>query len=122
MFPSAALGMPHIKSGRMRALAITSARPSALAPELPTVSESGLPGFESEAMFGVLAPAKTPAAIIDMLNREMIKVLGNQDVKEKLLLSGSEVVGNNSQAFAEIIKADMAKWSKVIKESGISPE
>ena len=122
MFPSAALGMPQIKAGKLRALAITTAQRSALAPELPTVSSAGLGGYESEAIFGVLAPARTPAAVIALLNQEMVKVLNGADAKEKLLNVGSEGVGSTAEQFSELIKIDMAKWAKVIKEAGIKPE
>ena len=122
MFPNAALGMPHVKSGRVRALAITTAQPSPVAPGLPTVASSGLTGYESEAMFGVLAPTGTPSAIIDRLNQEMARVLNSADVKEKLLNVGSEAVGGSPESFAKILKSDMARWSKVIKDAGINPE
>lgn len=119
MFPNAALAMPHIKSGRMKALAITTARPSPIAPDLPTVASSGLKGFESEAMFGLLAPAGTPAAIVARLNQETVKALNAADVRDKLLASGSEAIGNSPEEFLAEMKSDMAKWGKVIKDAGI---
>lgn len=122
MFPSASLGMPQIKAGRLKALAITTAKPSPLAPDLPTVASSGLTGYESEAMFGVLAPAKTPTVIIARLNQEMAKILTSADTRQKIQVSGAEVVAGTPESFAGTIRLDMAKWAKVIKESGINPE
>ena len=103
-------------------MAITTAKPSPLAPDLPTLAASGLSGYESEAMFGVLAPAKTPPAIIARLHQEMAKVLTSADTRQRILASGAEVVASTPESFAETIRADMAKWAKVIKEAGISPE
>ena len=115
----AGLLTPHMKSGKIRALAVTSATPSALAPGLPTVTASGLPRYETVGMSVIFAPAKTPAAIINRLNQEIVRLLGRTDVKERFLNAGAEAVGNSPEEFAAIIKSDMAKWSKVIKDAGI---
>ena len=117
--PSAA---PFVKSGRLRSLAVTSAAPSALAPGLPTVSASGLPGYEFVGLTGMLAPAKTPPAIINRLNQEVVRVLNLPDVKEKLLNIGSEVIGGTPEQFAAALKSDVATLSKVIKDAGIKAE
>ena len=119
MFPSAAAVTPHIKSGRLRALAVTSARPTALAPGLPTMAVSGLAGYESLGMFGIFAPAGTPAPIINRLNQEMVRVLNKPDIKQKFFDSGTETVGNTPEEFSAIVKSDMAKMGKLIKEAGI---
>lgn len=118
MFPSAGAAAPHLKSGRLRALAVTTARPSALFPGLPTVAASGLPGYESVSVFGMFAPARTPAALINRLNQEIARALNRKDVKERLFNSGIETVGSSPEEFAATIKSDMAKWGKLIKEVG----
>jgi tripartite-type tricarboxylate transporter receptor subunit TctC len=113
------LVLPHVKLGRLRALAITSARPSALAPGMPTLAESGLPGYEMVGMTSIYAPARTPATIIDRLNRQVVKLLGQADVKEKLLNSGVEAAPSSPEELAATIKSEIAKAGKVIKEAGI---
>ena len=118
----ASMVMPHVKSGRLKALAVTSAQPSALAPGLPTVAASGLPGFEATGMTGIWAPAKTPRPIINRLNQEVVRVLNLPDVKEKFFNAGVEVVGNSPEQFAAIIKSDTTKWFKLIKDVGIKAD
>ncbi len=121
-FPNAAIGLPHVKSGRLRALAVTSAKPSSVAPGLPTVAASGVPGYESAAPAGVYAPGKTPEAIINRLNQEIVRALNRPSTKERLLNLGNEVVGNSPEEFAAFIKYDMARMSKLFKEAGIHEE
>ena len=111
--------MPHVKSGRMRALAVTSAQPSALVPGLPTVAASGLPGYEMNSMTGIYAPGKTPAAIINRLNQEIVRALNRADVKERFLNVGVEVVASSPEQFAATIKSEIAKWGKVMRDAGI---
>ena len=115
-------GWSHVKSGKLRALAVTSARPSALAPGLPTVAASGVPGYESIASYGIFVPARTPAAIISRLNQEIVRILNRADVKEKFLGAGIETVGNSPEEFAAYIKSDMAMFGKLIKDAGIRAE
>ena len=110
---------PHVKLGKLRALAVTTAQPSALAPGLATVSAAGLPGYESMGMSGLFAPTKTPGPIINRLSQETVRVLSVPDVKEKFFSVGSEVVGSSPEKFAAEIKADINRWSKVIKDAGI---
>ena len=119
MFPSASSVTPHIKSGRMRALAVTSAQPSPMLPGLPSIAGSGLPGYESVFMLGMFAPARTPAAIITRVNQEVVKVLNRADVKEKFFGMGTESVGSTPEAFAAAIREDMTSMGKVIKDAGI---
>ena len=114
----AGLLTPHAKSGRLRALAVTSAQPYALAPGLPTVAAT-VPGYESGSVTCLFAPAKTPAAIITRLNQEVVRYLARSDVKEKFFNAGAETVGNSPGEFAALIKSDTAKWGKVIKDAGI---
>jgi tripartite-type tricarboxylate transporter receptor subunit TctC len=118
----AGLILPHHKSGRLRALAATSLTPSTLAPGLPTVAESGVPGFESIGVTGLIAPAKTPAAIITRINQEVTRYINRPEVKERFLPAGAEVLGSTPEQFVEMMRSDIAKWSKIIKDIGINAE
>jgi tripartite-type tricarboxylate transporter receptor subunit TctC len=109
----------HLKSGKLRALAIATARPSALAPGLPTVAESGLPGYQSASNAGMFAPNKTPARLIALLNGEVVKALNKQEVRDLLFRDGTEVIGSSPQEFAASIKAELASVGEVIKAAGI---
>ena len=122
MFPNASAALPQIKSGRLRGLAVTSARPSALAPGLPTVAEAGLPGYECVAMYAVFVPAKTPPALVSRLNKEIVQVLTRPDIKEKFLLGSTEVIASSPQGLADTMKSEMARMGKVIKAAKISAE
>jgi len=122
MFFSPPPVMPHVKAGKLRALAVTSREPSALAPGLPTVEASGLPGFESVTVTGIFAPAKTPAAAIKRLNQEIVRLVKTPEAREKFFNSGSEVVGSSPEELAAAGKSETAKWGKVIKEAGIRVE
>jgi tripartite-type tricarboxylate transporter receptor subunit TctC len=122
MFVSAAVGLNHIKSGRLKALAIASAKPSALAPEVPTMTSAGLPGFEASSMSGLFAPAKTPPAIIRLLNQRVTQSLQQEGLKQQFLKIGTQAVGNSPEAFSQVIHNDTIKWSKVIREAGISED
>ncbi len=110
---------PHIKSGRLRAIAVTGAEPSTLVRGLPTIAASGVPGYESASTYGIFAPAKTPAALVIRLNQEIVRVLNTADVKERLFNSGMEAVGSTPEKFATTIKAEIARMGKVIKDAGI---
>ena len=122
MFPSAGSITPHVKSGRLRALAVTSAKPSALTPGLPTVAESGVPGYESVAVFGVFAPAQTPPDIIARIQREVARATGNPDVPKRFLAAGVEPVGSTPDEYASTIRRETAKWGKLIRDLGIREE
>ncbi len=119
MFANPSLVAPHAKVGRLRTLAVTTAEPTALVPGLPTVAASGLPGYESISVQGLLAPGKTPAAIVNRLNQEMVRVLNQPGLKEKFLNNGSELLGSSPERFAAFIASDMARMGKVIKDAGI---
>ena len=121
MFATPGSAAPLVKSGKLKALAVTSAQPSTLFPGLPTVA-SGLPGYESVSTNGVLAPARTPAAIVNRLNQEIVRVLLKPDVKEKFFIAGSEVIASTPHEFAATIKSEMAKWGKVIRDVNIRSE
>ena len=112
----------HIKAGRLRALAIATAKPSALAPGLPTVADSGLPGYESASNAGMFVPRSTPARLVALLHREIVQSLNRPEVRDLLLRDGTEVVGCSPAEFTASIKAEMASLGKVIKASGIRTE
>ena len=114
--------MPHAKTGKLHILAVTSAQPSALTPGLPTVAATGLPGYEAVGITGVWVPIKTQPAIVNRLNQEIVRVLKTPEVKERFLNAGAETAGNSPEQFGSIIKAEIAKISKVIKDAGIRSE
>ena len=118
-FSAATAVSPLVKAGKVKALAATSAQPSALAPGLPTVAGSGVPGYEITQLVGIYVPAKTPAAIVQRLNQEMVRVLNQADVKQKLFTLGAEIVANSPEQHAAMIKSESARWGKVIKDAGI---
>lgn len=119
MFITASSGMPHVKSGKLRALAVGSARPSALAPGLPTMAASGLPGYEYGTTHGVFAPAKTPEAIITRLNQQIVRFLNRADVKAMLFKRGLEVVASSPEELTATMKSEIARMGKVIEVAGI---
>ncbi|MBI4190512.1 MAG: tripartite tricarboxylate transporter substrate binding protein [Betaproteobacteria bacterium] len=110
---------PLINSSRLRALAVTSAQPSALLPGLPTVAASGLPGYEATSIQSIFAPARTPAAIIARLNKEIVQVLNKPEVKERFRRTGSEVVASSPEELTVMMKSEIARWGGVIKAAGI---
>ena len=114
--------LPHIKSGRMRALAVASLQRSAQLPDVPTISEAGLPGFQSNTDYALYAPARTPKEIVARLNREAVAVLELPDLKAKLAALGIEVSGSTPEALRAEVLAEYDKWSKVLKEGNIKPE
>jgi tripartite-type tricarboxylate transporter receptor subunit TctC len=122
MFANAPPVVPHVNSGRLRALAVTTLQPSVLLPELPTVSSAGLPGFEVASVYALFAPARTPAAIVSRLNREAVRFLARADVKEKLLAAGVVPIGSTPEELAAAMKSEIARMGKVIKEAGIREE
>ena len=113
---------PHIKTGKLRGLAVTTAEPSLLVPDLPTLSSSGVPGYEAAGITAMLATGKTPAAIIKRLNEVVVRYVHTPDVKEKFFNAGGEVVGSSPEQLAATIKREMAVWGKVIKDAGIRVE
>jgi tripartite-type tricarboxylate transporter receptor subunit TctC len=119
LFSLALAATPQIKAGKVRALAITSAQRSRVAPELPTIAESGFPGFEVIGWFGWLAPARTPQPIVARLHGDMVKVLRSTETQDRLIALGCEPVGNSPLQFAHFVNAERDKWAKVIKAAGI---
>ncbi len=117
-FGTAVAFLPYVQSGKLNALAVTNAKPSPVAPNLPTVAESGLPGFEALQWFGILMPAGTPKEIVAKLNGEILKALRMPDVRERFQGMGIEIAGDTPEQFAAFMRAETVKWAKVVKESG----
>ncbi len=122
MMPAIAAALPHVKSGRLRALGVSTASPTVLAPGVPTIAASGLPGFVTESANAYFAPAGTPAAIVVRFNEELNRVLKNPEVREKLLAGGSEVIFATPQQASETVRLEMLKWGKLIKELGLQED
>jgi len=117
-FPTIPSALPHVKSGKLRVLAVTSAQRSKTVPDIPTIAESGLPGYEASSWYGVLAPAGTAGAVVGKLQKEIAKVLRDPHVRDKLLGQGLDPVGNSPAEFAAMIKSEIGKWAKVVQASG----
>lgn len=115
-------GAPHVRSGRLRGLAVTSAKRASILPDVPTVAEAGYPGYEASGWLGLLFPAKTPDAIVSRVHKEAVAVINMPDVREQLQNSGLDPVPSDPAAFRAYIKAELAKWTKVIREAGIKLE
>jgi tripartite-type tricarboxylate transporter receptor subunit TctC len=113
---------PHVQSGGVRALAVTTTKRSAALPDLPTIAEAGLPGYDANTWGGILAPAGTPKEVVTKLNAEINKALAAEDVRAKLNASGIDIQGGTAAQFAGYIKGEVAKWEKVTKDAGIEPE
>ena len=119
IFSSAPTAVPQVKAGKIRALGVTTARRSVVLPDLPTIAEQGLPGFEADNWYGVVTTMKTPRAIIDRLNAEIVRALHAPEVKQLLLTQGLEVRTSTPQEFAAYIRSEFDKWAKVIRDAGI---
>jgi len=117
-FGTAVAYLPYIEKGTPKALAVTNPKRSPIVPDLPTVSESGLPGFNAIQYFGLLVPAGTPQPVVDRLHKESVEILKLPDVRERLQGLGFDIVGNTPPEFADFLKADREKWGKIVKESG----
>jgi tripartite-type tricarboxylate transporter receptor subunit TctC len=122
MFSPASTVLPHVKTGRLRALAVTTATRLPSLPELPTVAESGLKGYETLTWFGFVAPARTPPAVVTRLNAEIVKVLALPDVRNQFSVQGIEILGGTPERFADYIRDEIAKWAKAIRLSGAKAE
>ena len=118
MFDNLPSSLPFIKAGKLRALAVTSTSRAAALPDVPTIAESGVPGFEASSWFGLLAPAGTPRNVVTKVNGDVAKWLASPDAKEKLAAQGANVAGGSPEDFAKHIQTETAKWAKVVKDSG----
>jgi tripartite-type tricarboxylate transporter receptor subunit TctC len=114
--------LPHIKAGRLKALAVLGPRRTALLPDVPTVAESGLPGYALTNWFGLLAPAATPKQVLVQLNADVLKVLRQEDLQKRIADLGADVVGNSAEEFGAAMRAESAQWAEVIKAAGIRME
>ena len=114
--------LPHVRSGKLRGIAVTSTQRSASAPEIPTFAESGVPGYDHEPWNGLLAPAGTPRPIIARLNAEVVRMLATPEVMKIFANEGGVASGNSPEAFATIVKSETLKWAKVVKAAGIKIE
>ena len=119
---SVASGMPNIKAGKLRGLVVTSTKRSPALPDVPTIAESGFPGFEAVGWLGILVPNGTPPAVIARLNVEFGKVMGNADVQKALIAQGVEPTTSTPEAFGAMVRSETAKWQKVVRDAGIKPE
>ena len=117
-FSNLVTAMPHARSGRLRAIAVSTARRSQQAPELPTIAESGVPGYDMTNWIGMFAPAATPRPIVLRLNHDIAAILNASEMKERFRTQGVDLVGSTPEAFAAFIRSELAKWRKVVKESG----
>ncbi len=122
MFVVGPAGVPQVRAGRIRGLAVSTAKRSASVPDLPTVAEAGLSGFDVFGWNGFLVPARTPRAVIDRLHGEVVKALGLADVQQKLEGLGFEAVGNTPEEFGRFVRADIARWAKVIRDANVKAE
>ncbi|MGH8616913.1 MAG: Bug family tripartite tricarboxylate transporter substrate binding protein [Burkholderiales bacterium] len=122
MFVNLLPALPHVKAGKLRALGVSGAARSSAAPDLPTIAEAGVAGFETSSWHGVLVPAKTPAAIVTRLYTELAKIARQPETKELMAAQGTEVVGSTPAEFARFIAAESAKWGEVIRKTGIRAE
>jgi tripartite-type tricarboxylate transporter receptor subunit TctC len=118
MFDNMPVSLPHVKAGKLRALAVTSMTRSAALPDVPTMDEEGLKGFDATSWFGLLAPAGTPKDIVAKLNAASVKALASPEMRERLAAQGAEPMGNTPEQFAIFIKAEIDKWAKIVKASG----
>ncbi len=122
MFNTSGSLIPHVQSGRLRALAVSSGKRFSAIPDLPTVSESGVPGFDVSSWYGLLVPSKTPAAIVQKMNADAVRAMKEPEVRKRLEALGLEVVASSVEDFSDFIKAEMAKWEPVIKDAKILPQ
>ncbi|GKT21853.1 tripartite tricarboxylate transporter substrate binding protein [Acidovorax sp. SUPP3334] len=120
MFDNMPSAIQHVRSGKLRPIAVTTAKRSPELPDVPTIAEAGVPGYEATSWFGMFAPAGTPAPIVAQLNKALVKVLSQAETKKKLADQGAEPVSETPEQFAAFIQAESAKWGKVVKESGAS--
>ena len=122
MMPAVPTAITYIKAARLRAYGVSGAKRSSAAPEIPTIAEAGLPGYEATQWFGIVAPAGTPRAIVERWHRETVRTLKEPEVRERLVADGSDPVGSTPEEFAAYLRAETQKWAKVVAAVGIKPE
>ena len=121
-FTTVLIALPHVKAGKLRPLAVATLARTPLLPEVPTVDQSGLKGYESIAWYGLLAPAGTPGPVVDRLNAELVRSVQTPEVRENLLRQGTEIVASSPARFAQVIREDIVKWTKVVKAAAVKPD
>jgi tripartite-type tricarboxylate transporter receptor subunit TctC len=121
-FPTISPGITHARAGRLRALAVTTAKRSPAAPDIPTIAEAVLPGFEASNWYGVIVPSKTPTAVVTRIRDEIARAITAADVRERMLNQGLDPISNTPEQFAVYIKSEIVKWAKVVKASGAKAE
>lgn len=121
-FPDPLIAMPHVRAGRLRLMAVTSLQRSIIDRDVPTIAESGLPGYEVSVWYGMFAPAGTPPAVLGRLHAGLVAVVNAPDLKERIIREGGEPLGNSPAAFAAMVKADLDRWGVVVKDSGAKSE
>ena len=121
-YPSTSAALPQVRAGKLRAIAVTSAQRSSIAPAIPTLAESGVPGYDVTSWYGLMVPAGTPRDIVSRLNGAATKALANSEVKERFSTTDLEPAGSTPEQFGEKVRSEVAKWGKVIRESGMKPE
>jgi tripartite-type tricarboxylate transporter receptor subunit TctC len=122
MFATTLAILPQVRAGKLRGLAVTSAKRSAIVPELPSIAEAGVPGYETVSWYGVLAPAGTPKPIIDRLNRELVRITRLPDVRQQFAADGADLIGSSPEQFATYIARELARWTRVVKYAHIQPD
>jgi len=122
MFDAIPPALPHMQTGRVRALAITSAQRSAALPDMPTIAEAGVPGYAYDSWFAIFAPARTPAAIIDKLNREIVRIVHEPDIRDRFVQMGVDPLGTTSAQLGAHVRSEIARWTKVVRERNIHAE
>ena len=121
-FPGSSAALPHVKSGKLRGLAVTSARRSPIIPDVPTIVEAGVPGYEASPWYGLMVPARTPPEIISRLHAESVKALNRPDVKERFGATDLEPTGSTPEQFGAHIRSEIEKWGKIVKATGLRPD
>ena len=121
-FPTIISGLPQVKAGKVRAIAVTTTERSPLMPTVPTVADQGFPGYEVNGWYGLLAPAATPKEVVSYLNAEVVKALRSPDIKERMASEGAAPVGNTPEQFAAYMRSEMQKWAQVVKQSGATAD
>jgi len=122
MFSTILPSLPHLKAGRLKAIAVSTAKRSVALPDVPTISEAGVAGYEASSWTGVMAPAGVPAAIVKKLQRDVADAVSSPSVREKILIDGAEPVGSNPEEFGRMVRAEIEKWNKVIKAANVKAE
>lgn len=122
MFNTLAVAVPHVKGGKLKGLAVTSTRRVPVAPDYPTIAESGLPGYEATTWYGVMLPAQTPSSIVEKLHKTFVAAMNSPELRDRLASQSFEIVGSNPSEFAAYVRSEIPKWTKVVKSSNATPD